>query len=830
MSVYTYPGIYIEEIPSGVRPITGVSTATTAFIGFFGRGHVDRAVRCNNYGDFERDFGGLDARSEASYGIQQYFLNGGSVAYVIRVTAPYSYTDDDGNAAVAIPIESALELPAQAGGNAFIATASNVGTWGDAIHIGVVNSTDGQSFSLSIREYQGDRIVRGEVYENVNATIGSARNVRTVVNAASTLVRISSLQPGSRPVSSATLAANLVAMAQANHDAATIARDVATAAAAVALTDIGARQTAVDKAMDDYLTTNPAVTPEQIALAAANNALTAAGDAVIAATIDHINAPPAIPAAITAADEAQTAFDDARIAWADDVTAAGSDPVPYLTQVTDAVDAATGPGTDPILADDEARFAQRAGATFVQDNDPAAPGGGSVDHIALTAAADALVAAIDDLFALRAPRRTGAAQSPVVLAALAAVEAARADVAVSRAAAVAAAIQTAPVQAAQTNLDDATSASDQAARDAAAAVAAVSSAQSAVDGAKRGAVVRDLDDVSARTSHRLTGGNDGAVPGSTEWRANASVAINGSESNGTGLYALDNIAPEIFNLMCIPDAPGLAPAAASDPDGISAVYAEADAYCLRRRAFLIVDPPPDAAGVAKSVSINAVAAWPGVRSPNAAIYYPRLLLSDPLADGAPRSRSASGTVAGIYARTDAARGVWKAPAGTDTTLRGPGLRVEHVLTDKENGQLSSIGINALRNFKLYNNIAWGARTTVGADATPSEWKYVSVRRTALFIEESLSQGLKWVVFESNDEPLWASIRLNVTAYMHGLFRRGAFQGSTPKDAYLVRCDSETTTQADINTGVVNIVIGFAPLKPAEFVVIKLTQLVGQSQA
>jgi phage tail sheath protein FI len=102
-----------------------------------------------------------------------------------------------------------------------------------------------------------------------------------------------------------------------------------------------------------------------------------------------------------------------------------------------------------------------------------------------------------------------------------------------------------------------------------------------------------------------------------------------------------------------------------------------------------------------------------------------------------------------------------------------------------------------------------------------------VRRLALFLEESLYRGTKWVVFEPNDEPLWAQIRLNLGAFMHGLFRQGAFQGQTPKEAYFVKCDKETTTQADINLGVVNILVGFAPLKPAEFVIIKIQQMSGQ---
>lgn len=176
-------------------------------------------------------------------------------------------------------------------------------------------------------------------------------------------------------------------------------------------------------------------------------------------------------------------------------------------------------------------------------------------------------------------------------------------------------------------------------------------------------------------------------------------------------------------------------------------------------------------------------------------------------------------MAGVYARTDATRGVRKAPVGTEAKVRGANIAVQ--MTDKQNGDLNIVGINALRTFPIHGNVVWGARTLASADAQASEWKYMQVKRIALFIEESPFEGLKWVVFEPNDEPLWAQIRMNVGAFMQILFRHGAFQGTAAADAYFVKCDSETTTQADINLGIVSILVGFAPLKPAEFVVIKI---------
>jgi hypothetical protein len=257
------------------------------------------------------------------------------------------------------------------------------------------------------------------------------------------------------------------------------------------------------------------------------------------------------------------------------------------------------------------------------------------------------------------------------------------------------------------------------------------------------------------------------------------------------------------------------------------LYTEAEAYVQDRRAMLVVDIPEAVR------TIDAMQTWlsenEGLRHPNAAVYFPRTNIADQLNRGRPRSIAASGTIAGLWARTDTERGVWKAPAGTDARLRNV-ESLGYKMTDQENGSLNPLGINCLRNFPIYSNICWGARTLEGADVLASDWKYVPVRRTTLFIEESLFRGTKWVVFEPNDEPLWSQIRLNVGAFMQDLFRKGAFQGTTPRDAYFVKCDSETTTQQDIDNGIVNIEVGFAPLKPAEFVILKIQQIVRRTEA
>jgi len=289
----------------------------------------------------------------------------------------------------------------------------------------------------------------------------------------------------------------------------------------------------------------------------------------------------------------------------------------------------------------------------------------------------------------------------------------------------------------------------------------------------------------------------------------------------TGLAALDRIDPFRFNLLCLP---ATAVLGANDA---KATLDAAIAYAAGKRAFLVVDPPPGLADAAamQTFLLGATAPAP---SPNAAIYFPRLSVSDQLAAGRLREVGPSGVVAGVYARTDSTRGTWKAPAGIDATLSG--AVPAKGLNDADSGRLNPLGINALRTFPVIGPVVWGARTLFGADQRASEWKYVPVRRMALYIENSLVGGLNWVVFEPNDEPLWAQIRLNVGAFMNNLFRQGAFQGTTPREAYFVKCDKETTTQADIDLGIVNIHVGFAPLKPAEFIVIRLQQIAGQSAA
>jgi len=259
-----------------------------------------------------------------------------------------------------------------------------------------------------------------------------------------------------------------------------------------------------------------------------------------------------------------------------------------------------------------------------------------------------------------------------------------------------------------------------------------------------------------------------------------------------------------LNLITMPDLSTL------EGDTYQSALAEIAAYCAKRRAFFIVDPPVDWTDV-DSVT-NGVSGVASIVAENGAIYWPLLVAGT-------TKTPISGGVAAVYVTTDESRGVWKAPAGTTATI--PGVMPAYPVTDAENGVLNPLGVNVIRNFPVYGTVVWGARTLAGADALSSEWKYVNVRRLSLFIESSINAGLKWTIFEPNTEALWASITQSVVEFLSQLWSAGAFAGGKPSESFFVQCDSSTTSINDIENGLVNAVVGFAPSFPAEFIVLQI---------
>jgi uncharacterized protein len=324
-----------------------------------------------------------------------------------------------------------------------------------------------------------------------------------------------------------------------------------------------------------------------------------------------------------------------------------------------------------------------------------------------------------------------------------------------------------------------------------------------------GSALPDGDAALALTAFFANGGklaygvrveDDAAVP--------SSGALLGSAEDGTGLHALTGLAD--VDLVCLPDTSRL------DAQVAAELVADAVALCAAQHRFLLVDPPAEVADG------DGVVDWVdryGLRSPSAALYVPRLRVQD-AANGGERLIPTSGAVAGVYARTDRQRGVWKAPAGTEAYLQGV-RGVARELGRREQDELNPRGIDVLRRLPDDRIVVWGSRTLAG-DGSDPEWRYVPVRRTAVSIERALRTGLGWSAARPNDQPLWTDIRIDVERFLDGLWREGALQGATPEQAYVVRCGvGATMTQADVDRGVVVLEVGIALVRPAEFIVLRI---------
>lgn len=284
----------------------------------------------------------------------------------------------------------------------------------------------------------------------------------------------------------------------------------------------------------------------------------------------------------------------------------------------------------------------------------------------------------------------------------------------------------------------------------------------------------------------------------------------GKQQAREGLYALEKA--DAFNLLVLPPY--------THADGVnSALLEEAAVFCEKHLAFLIIDPPPKWNQTSAAVSgIGNL----GTQSVNAAVYFPRVVQADPLQGSLAVSRAPSGGIAGVYARTDAERGVWKAPAGMGAGLRGiqgPSLNLDHNAL----GQLNTRHVNPIWTSPQAGTVLYGSRTVGGGLPHQAEWRYIPVRRLALFLEKSIREGTRWAAFEPNQSSTWQSLKQSVENFLSQLWRQGAFAGGSAKEAYFVKCGlGETMTQLDIDQGRLRYQVGFAPLKPAEFVVLNFT--------
>jgi phage tail sheath protein FI len=766
----TYPGVYIQEISSGTHAITGVSTSVTAFIGAAKRGPIDEAVRILSFADYERRFGGLSLSSEMSYAVRQFFVNGGSEAWVVRVAkgaiAASNTLNDDG------------------GAPSLLLTASDKGKAGNSIEIRIDRQTasGGSTFNLTAIYGSGENPpppdASTEVFSNLSMNSQDSRYVVNVLKNESDLITATRLAAVAGLGSGTSTSGELVDNANALLDVSTL---VDATHNELRLSVNGGEPVTVVLSPGDTTGANPGAKLTSLCAAILAKALVGSGnDPAFNGTCAKVGNTIVYTSGVAGEVSSVRFLPGER----NDITARLK-----LGPANGGVEADAVAAIRPRLTPDPATLTSD---TFILTDFAAAP---DPTHTSLTISLNGFAAETVDL----GPAPAGAGNLATKLGNVAA-----------RIQASVRALKSNPAYSGFTCTPDAGNASTKLIL----ATGTRGAGSSIIVGA---AAVHSI----AAEFHLLAGSvttapqNFFLINGSngTFNAADYSTFI-GDLATRTGIYALESV--DLFNLLVLPGVTD------------SGILGDAAAYCEDRRAFLIADSPVTgiAGGDPVSDMEKAVTSPALPKSRNAAVFFPWIKIADPLNGGQLRNTAPSGTIAGVYARTDSTRGVWKAPAGTEASLVGV-QALTYVLTDRENGVLNPLGTNCLRNFPVFGPVSWGARTLRGADAMTSEWKYVPVRRIALFLEESLYRGTKWVVFEPNDEPLWAQIRLNIGGFLQGLFRQGAFQGQSPREAYFVKCDKETTTQNDIDLGVVNIIVGFAPLKPAEFVVIKFQQMAGQ---
>lgn len=756
----TWPGVYVQEVPSGVRTITGVSTSVGLFVGFTRSGPVIEPTLCTSYSDYVRVYGDDVTAGDMTRQIKLFFLNGGTQCYVMRVAEGAS--------------SAAVSLRAASGGPAVLTLKSaSEGVRGNLIRAAVTygGSQPEDTFNLELFRWEaqsnGTFVARDpEVWRGLSMDPDSGSYAPAVLNANSKLVTATA------PAAAAGTAASYAMRrftAGSGHTQ---------MAAAVASANVVQMSINGSVYRDVILPTAPG----------ANEA--AYGTAVMAAISAAFSGAPAGLSAVWQTNGSFTRFSLQSTAGNVFVRRSGTNPAAAnlmwgseqggieVTRFSAHRPAPTGVTiTTPDFTLFEALIAgSSAGVTLNKYDINGAPTPATV-NATWTAATTPL---LDILGAIRDAINDGPA--------LAAGEVWpwTAELWGYRLAILP---KNGPVPA---GFDDNRTSGF------------VLPAGTALSAATARNNVRHYSLGTTGAGTFQTGGADGADGNAPTLATTYDKA-----------YDVARRKVDLFNLLVLPRS--------ADESALSLedLWPNASAYCEERRALLLMEPPPDWAGAQKAMN-EITTLRQGLSKQYAALYYPRITVQE----GRTRvNLGAPGAIAGLMARIDSARGVWKAPAGTEADLRGV-VGVAEMFSDRENGVMNPRGINVIRSFPN-GIVSWGARTMDGDDGFASEYKYVPIRRLALYLEESLYRGLKWVVFEPNDEPLWAQIRLNVTAFMQGLFRQGAFQGKTPTEAYFVKCDAETTTQNDRNLGIVNIWVGFAPLKPAEFVILSLQQMAGQ---
>jgi phage tail sheath protein FI len=783
----TYPGVYVQEEASGARAIAGVATSVTAFVAMAERGPMKTPQLIFNFADFERNFGSV-TEGELATQVRNFYLNGGGKAYVMRIAQNPGTAD--------VVLRDQLD-----GADALAVTARDPGLEGNSLRVEVDydTGTPEETFNLNVyrSELKSDGTIdrkNEETFTNLSMDPSSGFFADKVVNNSSALVTVKATPPGT--TNGVSIAGLVLRSAQ------TDVRD-----------DLLPLVTATANALRIQIGNNPPVSV----------ALTPVADIASNTTLTNITS--------RWKQDIDTALSGASLAVSVTVTISGSTVPNDGTGANRLLRVESGDGTvriTPGLSNDcTVGLMLGTGQGGIEGSDfgdarPAPSGfvarmGRRADlfqnfrRFAGTVRTE--LATIDLTDDVTSP---AIAQIPVALTGAGPMF----EVGTATNLGNALAVLDTIAGLVTNNSQNRWTAKRHGLR------LAMSPRYGDEDTGQNTAITSgpgpnlDLDDYfngfENTAVYKL--GTIGGTPGPSAFQGAANAGSNGNPATSTeydDAYKILDREVDLFNILVLPRNKG------QDNDSRGKLWGPASAFCEKKRAFLLVDPKDDWNDITKAEKgVDGIRT--GVATRNSACYWPRLDMGDKT------YVDPSGAMAGVMARIDGNRGVWKAPAGLEATIRGV-RGVEHQMTDPENGVINPKALNAIRLFPA-GVVGWGARTLVGYNGSGNvDDKYVPVRRTMLYIEESLYRGLRFAVFEPNAEPLWAQIRLAAGSFMNGLFRQGAFKGEKASDAYFVICDSTTTTPNDINLGIVNVIVGFAPLKPAEFVILTVKQIAGQTQ-
>jgi len=758
MPSYLHPGVYIEEVASGSRPIEGVATSVTAFVGAASRGPVKEPVLIGKFDDYADIFGKIvDENDHMGLAVQAFYLNGGGSAYICRLAGDTASAENETAVLGEGTYNSGANSRTASADPVLSISASSPGDWGNEVRFKIEKENrDSRLFTLITGYFSDNEFQEEERFNDLSMNADADNYIVTIVNEKSSLVQI-------------TIADVL------NYQSAQVS------GADVTLTAIRTYLIDAAKSKSFMISVN--------------------GSALKNVTLPAIfsNASTRIEIAAAMQNEIRTALGINEL----DVTVSNSRFVIATT------------GTD------------NSSKTSIQliDAPVLSALGLASDNVASISGADAaatLVVADGDNFQIEVDA------FPAITISF--------SEANNNGALIAAEIQT-QVQAAGRNIPSfsAFSCNFNAATNAFTLTSGGSdvleSAINLTDGTGTPLAALQLATASGTNGRAMQQGLDQIVPGAmsgTNPVTNTGERLQNGEDTApvaTDFTAFYNTKLRKCRDVSIVVLPGSSWDGATGQSNIAATLAHCESM---KNRILIVDPPAKTE-FSNAVTVNALGLPTSTYS---VLYYPWVAMANPLyhPDKAPNKDKTvmvapSAIAAGMWAKIDSQRGVWKAPAGVGARLTGA-AGLEFVVENLEQDQLNPLGINCIRKLPGYGSVFWGARS-LATKADP-QWRYVPVRRTAIYIEESVYNSIQWAVFEPNSHLLWSSLRANIDSFMNGLFRAGAFQGQTAKDAYFVRCGlGDTMTQGDIDRGQVIVTIGFAPLKPAEFVIVRIQQKVGE---